>query len=114
MPALVASIFVISGVMKLAKAKPTVKTFNEMGYPQWFLHVIGVGEIAGASLLAIPATASVGVSLLGLILIGAVISHLKTGGQAAQAMIPAAVMVMLPAALQQSREGRSLDTKIRS
>jgi uncharacterized membrane protein YphA (DoxX/SURF4 family) len=49
--------------------------FVGWGYPSWFRFVVGLGELTGAIMLLIPRYRFVGCLLLGVILEGAIVTH---------------------------------------
>lgn len=68
--------FAITGGAKVAGAPVTVAAFQIISVGQWFRVVTGLLELAGAALLLIPALAGLGASLLGVVMVGAVATHL--------------------------------------
>lgn len=90
-----------AGGTKLAGAESQVETFERLGYPQWFRLVTGGLEvIAALALLASfvvgPLLAFVGSLLVGVVLLGALGSHLRVGDEPGE-MAPAAVLLVLAA-----------------
>lgn len=69
--------FVMSGAGKLASSAGTAKLFEHFGYPAWFGTVIGVVEILGGIGLFIPRSAKFAAGILGVVMIGAVVSHIR-------------------------------------
>jgi uncharacterized membrane protein YphA (DoxX/SURF4 family) len=55
---------------------PYSEQFADWGYPSWFRFVVGSGEIVGAALLLVPRRRFPGAALLGVILVGAVLTHI--------------------------------------
>ena len=68
--------FLMSGGMKLAGAPDMIKLFDAIGVGQWFRHVTGVLEVAGALLLLVPRACGLGALLLACVMLGAVATHL--------------------------------------
>lgn len=68
---IVVAIFVGAGSAKLLGVASMIALFDAVGFGQWFRYVIGVGELTGALLLAIPRTALPGTFLLSVIMVGA-------------------------------------------
>jgi hypothetical protein len=70
------AVFVGGGLMKLAGAGIMVQLFADVGVGQWLRYVVGVMELAGGTLLLVPAWS--GVAALGLIvmMIGAAMAEL--------------------------------------
>jgi len=64
-------VFVVAGCAKLFGWGSMISLFHAVGFGQWFRYVIGAGELTGAILLAIPATAWPGTFLLSVLMIGA-------------------------------------------
>ncbi|MGX9965458.1 DoxX family protein [Roseomonas sp. F4] len=101
-------LFSIAGAMKLTAHPFELHGFAHFGYPLWFMYAIGVIEFAAAfallhARLLLPATA-----LLGAVLVGAVVSHLRVGDplpMALPAVISLAILAGL-AALHLSRSRR--------
>jgi uncharacterized membrane protein YphA (DoxX/SURF4 family) len=77
---LLALSFVAGAVAKFAPGEtfagaPYSEQFADWGYPSWFRFVVGSGEIVGAALLLVPRRRFPGAALLGVILVGAVLTH---------------------------------------
>jgi uncharacterized membrane protein YphA (DoxX/SURF4 family) len=70
-------VFLFSGISKVAGTSPMADRFLYWGYPQWFLLVVGAAEILGAALLAIPKTAFYGAAVLGVVMAGAIFTHVR-------------------------------------
>ncbi len=47
-----------------------------VGFGQWFRYVTGILELAGAVLIVVPRTRSIGAALLATIMLGAITAHL--------------------------------------
>ena len=69
-------VFVGGGLMKLAGADVMVRLFADIGVGQWLRYVVGAMELAGGTLLLVPAWS--GLAALGLIvmMIGAAMAEL--------------------------------------
>jgi putative oxidoreductase len=67
----------IFGIKKLLGHKHSVGEFKRFGYPLWFMHVLGLAEITGSTLMLFSATRIYGIAIFPLILAGAVYTHLK-------------------------------------
>ena len=80
-----AVLFMLAAVGKLTGAATPM--FEGWGYPAWFALLIGVAELAGAIGLLIPRTTRWAAVGLGLIMLGAVFTHL-TNGEGAQVLRP--------------------------
>jgi putative oxidoreductase len=90
---LLALAFLGAGGSKLASQPMMIATFNGFGYPQWFMYVTGVIEIAGAVLVLVPRVAFIGAALLVCVMVGAIFSHL-THGQAAKVPLPLVLLAL--------------------
>ncbi len=84
---LLAATFFMSGASKVLFADPLPANYLKWGYPLWFLIVVGSVEIGGAAALLFPRLAAFGAVWLGLIMIGAVSTHIVSGEYAA-ALVP--------------------------
>ena len=73
---LAASAFLLGGGLKLAGAEPMVAMFDKIGLGQWFRYLTGGIEVTGAILLLMPATVTIGGTLLAVTMIGAIATHL--------------------------------------
>lgn len=68
--------FIIAGVMQVAGADLPSAYFASWGYQPWVMVVVGALEVLGAVLLLAPPTRIVGGILLGVVMLGAVGTHL--------------------------------------
>ena len=91
---LVALSFVLAGAPKVLVAPMWVDMFANWGYAKWFVIAIGVAEIAGAVLLAIPRTAFYGGLFLMAIMLGAAYTHV-THSETAEIIRPGLYLVFL-------------------
>lgn len=82
-----AGMLFMSGAAKLMFTDPLPANYLRWGYPLWFLIVVGSAEVAGAAALLFPKVAAFGAVWLGLIMIGAVSTHLASG-EYFQALVP--------------------------
>src|SRR3954468_2018383 len=94
---LLAALFLFAGLMKLAMPYDPALS---MGFPEWFLRVIGVAETLGALGLVLPGIARVRTELTALaaaglvvIMVGATVTTGATG-EVGAAAIPAVVGVL--------------------
>jgi uncharacterized membrane protein len=88
--ALLAAVFLMSGVPKLLGDDATTATFAELGAGQWLRYVIGTVEIAGAIGLLIPFFAALAALALMGVMIGASLSEtfvLEDGSPVAPAIL---------------------------
>lgn len=91
------------GGAKVTHQEDQVEDFQRFGYPQWFRIVTGLVEIgAGIGLLVgllwRPELAWVGGLLLSSVMVGAVVTHIRTGDPPSKTAIPA-VLFLLTAGL---------------
>ncbi len=75
---LLAALLLFTGMTKLTGTK-LVEASLHFGYPVWFFYLIGIIEVIGAICLLIPRVATEVGSFLILIMLGALISHLRAG-----------------------------------
>lgn len=73
--ALLALEFVAVSSAKLMGMQEMVQLFTAVGFGQWFRYVTGILELAGAVLIMVPRTMSIGAALLATIMLGAIIVH---------------------------------------
>ena len=67
----------IFGFKKFFAHKQSVENFKRFGYPLWFMHLLGLAEIAGSSLMLFNPTRIYGIAIFPVIIAGAVYTHLK-------------------------------------
>lgn len=89
------------GGAKVTHQEDQVEDFKRFGYPQWFRIVTGLVEIGAGigllvGLLLMPEFAWVGGLLLSGVMVGAVVTHIRTGDPPSKTAIPA-VMFLLTA-----------------
>lgn len=84
----------MAGFLGLSGNPEIVEAFKRWGYPDWFRVVVGAAEIFGAVLLLIPRSGLVAAAGLGLIMAGAVGTHL-VNHEALRALLPAALLLLL-------------------
>jgi putative oxidoreductase len=101
-----AAMFLSAGAGKLTGEPAMVQSFEQIGLGQWFRFFTGGLEVLGAVLLLIPSLAAVGASLLGGVMVGAVLTHLFLVGGSA---VPALVLLLAVAPIAVLRRGRTLD-----
>lgn len=73
---LLALMFVAAGSSKLMGKPEMVGLYEVIGIGQWFRYVTGLLELSGALLVVLPRTKFFGASLLGMVMTGAVLTHL--------------------------------------
>ena len=71
--------FLLAGSQKFLSAETFQHMFEQFGLPVALVPVIGVAEIVAAILVLIPKTSLYGASLIVLVMIGALGSHLTSG-----------------------------------
>ncbi len=76
---LLACIFLGAGISKLIALDFVVETFQGWGYPTWFLYTVGLVEILAAVLVVIPATRALGAAIIGVVMLGAMATHVMAG-----------------------------------
>ena len=76
----VALAFVFVGGGKLAGTAAMVELFDKVGVGQWFRYLTGLLEVAGGIGLLIPRYAFYAAVLLGIVMIGAIITHVAVFG----------------------------------
>jgi putative oxidoreductase len=74
-----ALIFLMSGLSKLFAQAPNPENFARWGYPGFFMYVVGVAEFVGALALLVPRVATIGAAILGVITLGAIVTHIFAG-----------------------------------
>jgi hypothetical protein len=72
-------LLLFSGIMKLIKPANVVEGFVHLGYPESLSLAIGIVELAGVALYAVPRTSVLGAILLTGYLGGATASHVRIG-----------------------------------
>jgi len=94
---LVVAVMTISGVMAVTHAAPMMKALAHLGYPPYFVNLLGVAKLAGVCVLLAPGClrlkewAYAGFTFD---LIGAFWSHLASG-QRNEALFPALFLLLL-------------------
>jgi putative oxidoreductase len=73
-----AAAFILAGGAKLAQVKMMKDNFAKYGFPDWFLRVVGLGEVTGGVLLLIPSLAIFGATGLAVVMVGAIITHVMS------------------------------------
>jgi uncharacterized membrane protein YphA (DoxX/SURF4 family) len=86
--------FVQSGIRKLAGLEQMIVMFHDLGYPDWFRIAVGLLEIAGAVLLALPRSTVYAAGGLGVLMIGAVISE-AAAGRVFESLLPGQWLIVL-------------------
>ncbi len=86
--------FLPAGLTKILSPEPWVGRFAGWGYDPWFVPVVGALELAGLVLLWIPRATRYGIGLLGVIMLGAAVTHLLHPPQVA-VLRPAVFLLVL-------------------
>ena len=102
--ALLAAVFAMAGLMKLAAVEFEVQGFAHFGYAPWFMYAIGVLEPGAGLALLRRRSAMPAALLLGAVMVGAAFSHLRVGDGALLAL-PALALLALLAAVGAARRG---------
>jgi putative oxidoreductase len=89
-----AVVFLVAGGLVLLGLPRIVESFARWGYPAWAALVVGLAQIAGAVMLLVPHRAPLGAAGLGVIMTGAVTTHLLHGEFLAS-LVPLALLVVL-------------------
>src|SRR5437762_14368544 len=77
---LAAATFFLAGGSKLAGLAPMVEMLDKIGLGQWSRYLTGGLEVTGAIRFSIPTTVEPGAVLLGIVLRGAIATHLFVAG----------------------------------
>ena len=77
--ALLAASFIFAGFPKIQPGEMMLKRLANWGYSPEFTMLIGLLETTGGLLVLAPATADFGALIIGIMMIGAVWTHLSTG-----------------------------------
>ncbi len=97
--ALLAALFLMAGVSKLAGAEAHVEHFAHWGYPDWFRIVVGAVETISAVLLIVPRTVALGAAGIATIMLGATYTHLfRVDDEAPRALFTMTLLVLVGAA----------------
>jgi putative oxidoreductase len=87
----------IFGFKKLVGHKDAVAHFKDWGYPLWFMHLLGLAEIAGSSLMLFGPTRMYGIAVFPIILTGAIYTNVKFNEPKKEVMMPIFVSLHLVA-----------------
>lgn len=91
--ALVAVFLAVNGVMKLVGDPSVAANFDRWGYPGWFMVVTGSMELLASVLVAIPRTRFAGAGLIGMIMVGAIATHIRVGEWVVLLVLPLPVLL---------------------
>jgi len=89
--------FLAAGGAKLVGVEAMVALFDQIGFGQWFRYLTGSLEVVGAVLIIAPTTAALGSVLLGLVMVGAILTHLFLIGGSPMFAIALLALVVLVA-----------------
>jgi len=84
------------GFTKVISRQDKVELFNRLGYPLWFMKLVGISEIVTSIGLLLEPTRFIAISLSAIILIGAIFSHVRAK-EPKEAIPPAIVFLHLTA-----------------
>jgi hypothetical protein len=84
----------IFGFTKVIGKQDKVELFNRLGYPIWFMKLVGFGEIVTALGLFFEPTRMIAIALSATILLGAIFSHVRAK-EPKEAIPPAIVFLHL-------------------
>lgn len=68
-----------AGLPKLLGQGGWITAFAHWGYPRWLVPVVGTAEVLGVVLLFVPRFASVGATMIAVIMVGAAVTHAAHG-----------------------------------
>ncbi len=77
LPVMTALAFTGAGAANAFDLGGTAKSFDEWGYPRAWRFVTAILEVAGAAMLIAPRMRGAGVALLGLVIVGALLTLLR-------------------------------------
>jgi|TARA_R100000935_G_scaffold22636_1_gene41621 putative oxidoreductase len=89
---LLAAIFLLTGLAKLAGLEFEIQAFERWGYPLWFMYLVGFIEVSGAVALLFKQVRALAAAGLGLFMIGPVVTHVL---HAEWGMMMVALAIML-------------------
>jgi putative oxidoreductase len=97
--------FANAGIRKFPESGGWTRMFRLAGFPDWFRILIGVLEVAAATLLLLPRTAAYGAITAIVIMIGALGTVAKTlhGSFMLKGLMPAAVALIVAAIVLMAR-----------
>lgn len=71
--------FIAAGIGKFQMSEAFAARFQAWGYPAWLSPIVGAAELVGGLLVLLPFTATYGATLIAIIMVGAVYTHLVSG-----------------------------------
>ncbi|HLT95016.1 MAG TPA: DoxX family protein [Membranihabitans sp.] len=99
---IVSVIYLFTGLRKLFNFDEAAAEFESWGYHPAFMYVIGVVEITGAILLLIPKTRLPGIVGLGIVMLGAIGTHIYAE-EYYQILLPLVLLLLLITLFVKSR-----------
>ena len=91
----VAAAFLMIGASKFEPQSTWIRTFNAIGFGDWFRYVTGGVQMLGAALVLIPKTCLIGIGILACTMIGAALIWVFLLHAPGNAPIPLLVLVAL-------------------
>ena len=79
---LVAAVMIISGLLAVTHAPPMMKALAHLGYPSYFVNLLGVAKLLGVTVLLAPGGGKLkewAYAGLAIVIISAAYSHLQSG-----------------------------------
>jgi len=98
------AMMVLAGSAKFTGPDFWTTSFESWGYPASFAFVIGAAEVSGGLLLLLPRMASYAATLLGAIMIGAIVTVVIN--QSDLGVAPAAINLLLLSVIAVARRGK--------
>ena len=89
----VALVFGVTGLDKFLQSPEWDQVFKAIGWGDWFRYFTGIVEMDGGLMFLLPATTTVGASLLAATMIGAMTFHIAVLRQPANILFPGAYLV---------------------
>jgi hypothetical protein len=83
------------GYTKLVSQKDKIELFTRLGYPLWFMKLVGLGEVFSAIGLLFPQTRLLAIGITATILLGAIFSHIRAKDNLKEVMPPVFVFLHL-------------------
>jgi len=93
----VALLFLYIGLSKFSPSSMWVRLFAQIGAGQWLRYLTGTMQVAGAILLLVPRTTTIGAAMLATTLAGAIVVQVFILHTGVMALFPAALLVIVVA-----------------
>lgn len=101
------AVFVAAGGSKVAGLDFQIESFSRWRFPAWwFIYAVGIVEVIGAALLVFAASRPYGASLLLVLMLSAVSTHLRVG-EFLSIPVPLILLVLLVLVLRTTLRARS-------